>query len=108
MIKTFVKDPDSVLDYVLNLTEFLADGDTLKTSPLVVDASGITVDSAAVNAAPVTVVQDGQVVTVAPYKGVVIWLSGGAAGASAVVTTRFETNLGRKQDASFKVALKHR
>lgn len=108
MIKTFVKDPDSVLDYVLDVTEFLSDGDTLKSNPLVVTASGVTVDSYSVNTASITVADSGQVRTVAPFKAVVVWLSNGTAGTSAVVTVRFETNAGRRQDASFKVALRHK
>jgi len=105
VIKVFTKDPDSILDYVFDATEFLADGDTLKTTPLDVTSSGVTLDSASVNAASITVVKDGVSRVIAPFKAVVVWLSGGTLGVSAIVTVRMRTNYGRTIDASFNVAI---
>jgi len=101
-----VKDPDAVLDYVLDMQPFLADGDTLKTAPLTVEVAGVTLGSYAVNAAPLTVVENGASRDIPAFKAVVLWLSEGATGTTGLVTTRFSTNYGRTKDVSFRVVIK--
>jgi len=102
----FTKDPDAVLDYVLDMQPFLADGDTLKITPLTVTASGVTLDSYSVNQAPITVTDKSGVREIPAFKAVVLWLSEGALGTTGAVTTRFSTNYGRLSDVTFRVAIK--
>lgn len=103
---SITKDPDAVLDYVVDATEFLADGDTLKVSPLTVTVTGLTKGTTSVNAAAFNVVDEGGVREIAPFKAVVIWLSGGVAGTTGLVHTRMETQWGRTIDVSFRVAVR--
>lgn len=78
------KDPHAVLDYGWDWTPWLAeDGDTLDASEWIVPA-GLTVESSSHTTTHTTV-----------------WLSGGTAGQSYVITNRVTTVGGRTDDRSF-------
>lgn len=77
----FFKDPDAILDYSVDWTDWL-NGDSISSSSWVTPA-GITVDSDNHN---------GSVATV--------WLSGGTEGQSYTLVNRIVTSLGRTQDQS--------
>ena len=79
---TIEKDPDSVLDYLWDFSDWLASGDTV-SSHVVEATSGITVES-----------------SVNDSTGVTVWLSGGTSGEAYTVTVRITTFQGRVLDRS--------
>lgn len=87
---SFVKDPDAVLDYAIDWTDWLASrgSDTISASAWIVP-DGITKDS------------DEFTDTVAT-----IWLSGGTAGETYSLTNRVTTAGGRVQDKTIKIKVK--
>ena len=82
---TFEKDPNAVLDYVWNWEDWLASGETISTSSMIVD-NGITKDS------------DSKTDTRTK-----IWLSGGTAGTAYAVTNRIVTSDGRTDDRTIYI-----
>jgi aryl-phospho-beta-D-glucosidase BglC (GH1 family) len=78
------KDPDSVLDFKVDWSEWL-DGDTIATAVFLVD-SGITEDSSTNSDTAAT-----------------IWLSGGTAGVDYNVVSRITTAQGRTADRTIIV-----
>lgn len=78
----FLKDPDAVLDYVWDWSQWLQAGEAI-TSYSVIAPTGITKASDA---------RDGALI--------VAWLSGGTNGQSYQVTCRTTTNQGRTDDRS--------
>lgn len=101
MARTFIKDPDAVLDYVFDWrglthgvegaeSDWLAEGETI-TSHTVTVSSGITLDSDSEADGAVTV-----------------WISGGSAGQTYLVTCSIETSQGRDDDRTMKFVVKER
>lgn len=80
------KDPDSVLDYAVDWSDWLA-GDTITTADFTVPA-GLTRQSQNASATVATV-----------------WLAGGTAGATYSVNCRIVTAAGRTADRSFRVVM---
>lgn len=78
------KDPDDVVDYSVDWTDWLA-GDTIATSVWVVP-TGITKDSDTNDTTSAT-----------------IWLSGGTEGDDYQLTNRITTAAGRTKDKSFTI-----
>ena len=87
-LKKFVKDPGAVLDYTINWSAWLPDGDTLVDATATA-TSGLTVDSVSRTTTQTTV-----------------WLSGGVAGNSYDVTVRVTTNGGRIDERTIAIACK--
>lgn len=92
MPQAFIKDPDSVLDYVIDWTEWLG-LDTITTSTWQVP-TGITEDSSEVT--------EGKIAR--------IWLSGGAVEQSYVITNRIVTanSPSRIEDRTIEFRIKER
>lgn len=88
-IKTFVKDPDAVLDYTGSWAAWLK-GDTILTSTWEVP-TGITKDS------------DSHTST-----ETLIWLSGGTAGESYQLRNHITTAAGRADDRTITIKVKER
>ncbi len=86
---TFTKDPNAVLDYTIDWTRWLA-GDQIAASEWIV-ASGLTKMADSKTATSATV-----------------WLSGGTAGQSYIVTNRITTAAGRTEDRSFTIRVEER
>ncbi len=86
---TFTKDPNAVLDYSIDWTRWLA-GDQIAASEWIV-ASGLTKMADSKTATSATV-----------------WLSGGTAGQSYIVTNRITTAAGRTEDRSFTIRVEER
>ncbi len=86
---TFTKDPNAVLDYSINWTRWLA-GDQIAASEWIVP-SGLTKMADPKTATSATV-----------------WLSGGTAGQSYIVTNRITTAAGRTEDRSFTIRIEER
>lgn len=91
MADLFMKDPSAVLDYAVDWTGWLAEGETIGSFPVTVDA-GLTVAQAATHSAGV----------------VTVWLSGGTAGKTYTVTSRVTTNQGRTDDRSIRIRVEER
>jgi hypothetical protein len=89
----FVLDPNAVLDFAFDWTEWLADGETI-TAFTVTAATGVTVQSST---------RTGGVVTA--------WLSGGVLPATPrlyPVTCHITTNEGRQDDRTIRVDVRNR
>lgn len=76
----FIKDPDAVLDYSIDWSSWLADGETITASTWVVP-DGITKDSDSFS-----------------DTATVIWLSGGTAGTTYLIPNHITTSDGREDD----------
>lgn len=89
--KSDPKDPDAVLDYVLDWTSWLASGETITGTPAVTVESGITKDSQS---------NTGTIVTV--------WLSGGTAGQNYTVAVKVTTTDARTDERTILVPVRDR
>ena len=87
---TYIKDPQSVLDYGFDWSDWLDTGDTVSTSTWTVP-TGITEDSETETSTATT-----------------IWLSGGTVGKKYKITNRMVTANGRTVDRSFYVKVESR
>jgi hypothetical protein len=74
------KDPNEVLDYQVDWTAKLSQGETISTSQFIVDG-GVTVQSSSNTSSTTTV-----------------WLTGGTEGATANILNRITTSGGRTMD----------
>ena len=90
VLKSWKKDPSDVLDYSVNWTSWLLDGDTISASTWAVEA-GITIDS------------ESETTTVAT-----VWLSGGTAGTTYTVTNEIVTTDGRTAQRSIYIVVADR
>ncbi len=86
---TFTKDPNAVLDYSIDWTRWLA-GDQIAASEWIVPSE-------------LTRMADSKTATSAT-----VWLSGGTAGQSYIVTNRITTAAGRTEDRSFTIRVEER
>lgn len=86
-METYTKDPDAILSYGFNWTEWL-NGDTIATSDWLLP-SGITEDSASNTTTATQII-----------------ISGGTAGTSYVVTNRITTAGGLTEDRSFTLQVR--
>lgn len=84
----FMKDPDAVLDYKIDWSRWLPDGDSVSASSWDAE-SGLTVDSNTFDDTSTTV-----------------WLSGGTDGTSYSVTNHITTDAGREDDRTIIIAVK--
>lgn len=82
------KDPNAVVDYRIDWSKWLTDGDTIATSEWTVPA-GVTMT---------TEYNDDTSAT--------IWLSGGTAGENYSLTNRITTSGGRTQDRTIIIQVK--
>lgn len=87
---SYTKDPQAVLDYARDWTDYLADGESITSSTWVVP-DGITKASDSHDASSAT-----------------IWLSGGTAGELYFITNRIVTNQGRTDDRSLIIRVQER
>jgi len=88
--KIFEKDPDAVLDYAFDWSDWLGSGETIETVTITV-SSGITKDS--------DTESDGVVI---------IWLSGGTAGTSYTVACKIVTSSSRTDERSITIMVINR
>lgn len=89
MPSSFLKDPDAVLDYVVDFTSWLADGDTITSAT--VTADGVTVDSTDTTTTTVTA-----------------WVSGGTLGETATLTCQITTADGRTDERTIRLSIRER
>jgi hypothetical protein len=86
---TFTKDPNAVLDYMIDWIRWLS-GDQVATSEWLVP-TGLT-----------------KVADTKTASSATVWLSGGTAGQSYTVTNRVTTTGGRTEDRSFMIRVEER
>lgn len=86
----FTKDPNAVLDYVLNWSKWLASGDTISSVTATPD-TGITVDDTDFDATTTT-----------------LWLSGGTAGSKYNIRVHVVTANGRQDDRTVQITVAER
>lgn len=84
------KDPDAVLDYVFDWTDWLEVGETIISNVITV-GSGITKDSDSESAGIVT-----------------IWLSGGTHGIDYLVACKITTSLDRTDERTINIRCRDR
>lgn len=87
---TYYQDPDAILDYEMDWSEWLSDGDTIASSTWIVP-EGVTTAGEANTTTTATV-----------------WLSGGVAHSRYRVTNRIVTAGGRQNDCSFDLCVQER
>lgn len=85
----FVKQPDDVLDYDVDYSQWLNTDDHVVSAQVEVEPSGLSVQSSHVFSSRVN-----------------IWLSGGTAGNSHKVTVTATTSVGRVRQDEFRVKIK--
>jgi len=90
MAVTFIKDPDAVLDYYFDWTDWLDDGETISSRTVTVQ-SGLTKASDA---------ESGGIV--------VAWLSGGTVGTTYTVACKVVTSDGRTDERSMHIKVQQR
>lgn len=90
-LKKFSQDPDEVLDYTLDWSEWLVDGDVISSAAATGD-TGLTVGSTVSFTTTTTTV----------------WLSGGSAGSSYDVAVHVVTAGGREGDRSITLQIKEK
>jgi len=89
-MKVFDKDPDSVLDYGFDWSDWLG-SDTISSSDWILSSNNLTEDSSSNDSTTTT-----------------IWISGGVAGEKCLVTNRIVTNGSRTVDRSFVLEVNER
>ncbi len=89
------KDPDSVLDYGMDWSNWLPDGDVIQSSNWIMEA--------VVNSGALTIDSDSF-----DDNFTVVWLSGGEDGAVYNITNRITTVQGRTQDQSVGISIRQR
>ena len=89
-VTTMTKDPQAVLDYVFDWSDWLQDGETISSLVVTVGA-GITKDSNSESAGIVT-----------------IWLSGGTHGSDYLVACKITTNLERTDERTMNIRCRDR
>lgn len=90
-MSSYLHDPQAVLDYRVDWSAWLADGESITSHSVSVDGS-VTVDSS----------------SVVGGTDVVVWVSGGTAGENATVTAHVVTDQGREDDRSFRLLVRQR
>ena len=90
MPNVFIKSPAAELDYTVDWSDWLPDGDTISSVVWVVPA-GLTQESASNSTT-----------------GATVWLSGGTLGAVYTVTCKITTVGGRIDTRSFRVRVAQR
>lgn len=89
-MQTYTKQPLDQLDYDVNLTRWLPDGDTITDATASLDVDGELV-----------------VVSVQFVDGIVkVWLSGGVNGKTYIITVLVSTAGGRVKEVEFKLRVK--
>lgn len=97
MAAYYFKDPDAVLDYAVEWSSWLQDGETISTSTWDVPA-GLTEGDGS----------NGAAASSATDTKATVWLMGGTANTQYTVTNRVVTSAGRTDDRSFTVKCSER
>lgn len=93
----FIKDPDAVLDYIFDWSDWLPNGDTIISSEFVI-SPGLTIGPGP-NGGP-----DQYFTTT----NATVWLSGGSQGQPYAVTNQVTTAGGRTDDRTITIRVQQR
>lgn len=85
---TYTKDPDAVIDYPFDWSDWLETGDTIQTVTVTV-SSGLTKDSVTFTTS-----------------AVIVWVSGGTAGSVYTIACRIVTAGGRTDERTIRVLVR--
>lgn len=88
MASSFIKDPNAVLDYQWDWTEWLPAGDTISTSNVTLAAGDVAINSQSNTTTSATA-----------------WISAGTAGTEAKLTDRVVTAQGRTADRTITLKI---
>jgi hypothetical protein len=91
MANYFVKDPDAILDYTIDWTDWLTGSELIASDTWAVSSTGITASSTSKTTTAGT-----------------IWLSGGTAGQTYTVTNHIVTDSSRAEDRTISIAVLER
>ena len=91
VVGTFTQQPNDVLDYDVNFTDFLSEGDLIVDAAVTVAPLGLTV------AVPV-VIDSG--------RRVKLWVQGGSSGVTYKIDLRVTTDLGRVKEDEVRMRIK--
>lgn len=86
---SYIKDPDAVLDYEFDWSQWLDVGETISTR--LVTVTGVTLDSSSNTTTTVTA-----------------WVSGGTVGTTGTVACRITTSQGRTDERSISLTIRNR
>jgi hypothetical protein len=89
---TYYKDPEAILDWVFDWSQWLAVGETISTRTVTV-ATGLTKDSDSITGTSTTVT---------------VWLSGGTAGVSYTVACKITTSSARTDERTITIRVRQR
>jgi len=89
IIGSFEKQPSEVLDYDIDCSEWLTEGDNVQNVVVTPDDDSLTVDSVLLNDPRIK-----------------IWLSGGTHGRSYKVTVGIDTQDGRHKETEFLIQVR--
>jgi len=90
ILGTFTKQPNEVMDYDIDYTDWMAETDFLLSDITTVDGTGLVIDSSIIISNFV----------------LKIWLSGGVDGATHKITARITTDDGRVKEDEFRIRIK--
>jgi len=95
---SFSKQPDEILDYDVDLTEWVTVGDTVNGTEVSVDGSAYAVNhvSAGISIS----------ITNAATSVPKLWVSGGVDGIVYKISVQVSTNSGRLKEVDFKMKIK--
>ena len=91
VVGTFTQQPNDVLDYDVNFTDFLSDGDVIVGATVTVAPLGLTVT------APVVIDSS---------RRVKLWVQGGSSGVTYKIDLRITTALGRVKEDEVRMRIK--
>jgi hypothetical protein len=100
ILGTFYKQPAESLDYDIDFSQFLTDGDTLLSTgnPPVPSPLDVVVSPSGLTLGPTFVIESG--------KTIKQWLSGGTNGGKYKITLTATSNAGRVKQVEFVVRVK--
>jgi hypothetical protein len=90
-VSIYIHDPDAVLDYAVDWTEWLATGDSITSHSVAVESGNVVKDSDSLAG---TIVR--------------AWISGGTNGTDATVRYRVTTAQGRTDDRTIYLKVRSR
>ncbi len=93
VLETYTHDPDAKLDYSVDWSLWLADGDTVQASTWAVSPSGPTLSGSSINV-PATITT--------------IFFDGGTEGERYTLTNHIVTTEGREDDRSIRIKVVER
>lgn len=93
------------LDYVMDLSRWLPDDDTLVSATAVRLSGDVEITPVAINPTPLRVRERNWHREIPASRAVVVWATGGTAGVESTVRVSFETAAGRRDAVDFALMI---